>query len=137
MLQALRALVHSHRRDVLTLVLLLIVGSGLFVPMMHHWRISGDYTVHNNLAYSLTENVGEFFPQYAAFPLSCADSRILFVNSRRRYLCSGCTGDGTRLSRTDADYLLANPPRQSITGYALCADIIGTVDARSDADCAY
>jgi hypothetical protein len=29
--------------------------------MMHHWRLMGDYTVHNNLAYGLTQNVGEFF----------------------------------------------------------------------------
>jgi hypothetical protein len=61
MLEALRALIHSHRRDALTLLLLLVIGSGLFAPMMHHWRLSGDYTVHNNLAYGLTENVGEFF----------------------------------------------------------------------------
>src|SRR5688572_13111853 len=61
MLEALRALIHSHRRDALTLLLLLVIGSGLFAPMMHHWRLMGDYTVHNNLAYGLTENGGEFF----------------------------------------------------------------------------
>jgi hypothetical protein len=61
MLESLRAILHNHRKDMLTVLLLLVIGTSLFAPIMHHWRLMGDYTVHNNLAYGLIENVGQFF----------------------------------------------------------------------------
>jgi hypothetical protein len=49
------------RNEVLTLLLLLVVGIVLFAPMMHHWRLMGDYPVHDELALRLIGNPAEFF----------------------------------------------------------------------------
>ena len=80
MLETLRAIVHNHRKDMLTVLLLLVIGTSLFAPTMHHWRLMGDYTVHNNLAYGLIENVGQFFrntPHFLYHVLTAASYLLL------------------------------------------------------------
>jgi hypothetical protein len=50
-----------NQAELLALLIALGIGIALFTPIMHHWRLMGDYPVHDELALRLIENPSDFF----------------------------------------------------------------------------